>query len=463
MRRVATGFEGCRVTVMGLGLFGGGAAAARYLAERGARVTVTDLRGENELAPALSELADLDLRFVLGEHRARDFITSDIVVANPAVPVRDRHLVNAKRSGARITSEIALFLDACPARVVAVTGTQGKSSTTDFLAQLLRATGHRTHLGGNIGRSLLPALASMSSEDVCAVELSSYQLEELPEHLAGDPEDSPLVGAAVLNVLADHLERHGTRAEYAHAKLRLLECLRPGGTVILPAEPLPTAVRVPEDVELLERGPGGLRIEGGEFLLGRTCLGRVAELASPAPFQRENVLVALGLAASLGAPPAELARAVPGLRGLPHRLNRVGDLGGRPLWDNGVSTTPDTTLSAVEALPPGQVVLIGGRTKELELAPLLAALAARESRVVLFGEAGRAWPGRFEEAGVPVEVAPDPPAALQQALAHDAAGILFSPACSSFDAYPNFQARAKQLLEAAKPLGLTAPAEGPGA
>ncbi|MFT7670185.1 MAG: UDP-N-acetylmuramoylalanine--D-glutamate ligase [Planctomycetota bacterium] len=446
--------RGQRVTVMGLGLFGGGAAVARYLAEAGAQVTVTDLRDERLLEPALKTLLGLDLEFVLGRHRPRDFIACDLVVANPAIAPDNPHLQNSLRAGIPVTSEIALFLDACPARVAAITGTQGKSSTTSFLAQLLTATGHTTHLGGNIGRSLLADLPSMSETDICALELSSYQLEELPEHMRRARTDSVIEVAAIVNILEDHLERHGNRAEYARAKLRLFEVLRPGGTMIMPAKHLPVEFNAPEDTKLLVPGGTILRIEDGEFRLASDGLGRTDCVPMRAPFQIENLLVALGLAALLGAQTKDLAAALSGLQGLPHRLDLVGELEGRPLWDNGVSTTPDSTISAIQALPPGAVVLLGGRTKPLDLAPLLTTLSNRDASVVLFGSARETWAEPLSSAGIDTLQAVGPEEALELALSVDASSILFSPACSSFDAYPNFEVRARSFLARAKTLGL---------
>src|SRR5262249_38087334 len=150
---------------------------------QGARVTVTDLRSAEELAPSLRDLEGLPLRYVLGEHRLEDFTRADLVVANPAVAPGSAFLKAARAAGVRVTSEMALVLRACPARIAAVTGTQGKSSTCSTLAQLLAASGYCVHLGGNIGGSLLERSREMRAEDVAVVEISSYQLEALPDSI----------------------------------------------------------------------------------------------------------------------------------------------------------------------------------------------------------------------------------------------------------------------------------------
>src|SRR5262245_25095300 len=164
---------------MGLGSFGGGVGAARYLAGLGAEVCATDLRGAEGLAPALAALAGLPVRTVLGGHRREDFRQAELVVANPAVRPDDAYLREARAAGARITSEIELFLEAARGRLACVTGTQGKSSTCNLLAAFLEGSGFRSHLGGNIGGSLLEAVSEIGPEDVVVLELSSYQLEAL--------------------------------------------------------------------------------------------------------------------------------------------------------------------------------------------------------------------------------------------------------------------------------------------
>ena len=446
--------RGRRVTVMGLGLFGGGVAAARFAARRGAQVTVTDLRDAATLAPALRELEDLGHTQVLGEHREQDFAEADLVIVNPAVPPTAPMLEIARSGGVRLTSEVALFLDECPCPVIAVSGTQGKSSTTSFLAQLLAAGGRRVHLGGNIGRPLLAELDRIGPEDLVALELSSYQLEALPDEWSLRREDSPVAGAALVNVLSDHLERHGTREAYARAKLRLAELLRPGSPLLLPADPLPVPFEAPADLEV-RRVPGEeLRIADGSFQLRGASLGRVEDSPFRASFELHDLLLALGLAAELGIDPEALAGALPRLRGLPHRLDRVGELDGRPLWDNGVSTTPDSTVSALEALEPGAVVLLGGQVKDLDTSSLLRTLREREARAVVFGRARLSWVEPLRESGIEVESAEGPCQALDLARKLPGTAVLFSPGAASFDAYPNFRARAEELLAHARELGL---------
>jgi len=455
----ATELDGRSVLVMGLGSFGGGLGATRFLLQSGARVTVTDLRRPDDLKEGLAGLAGLDVELVLGEHRLEDFQRAELVVPNPAVAPNNEFLMAAREAGATIRSEVELFLERCPARLVAVTGTQGKSSTCSLLAQLLRQTGFRVHLGGNIGGSLLSELETMRPDDVCVFELSSYQLDAFS--IAAPGQSSRLAGAAELvaitNILSDHIERHGSREAYAQAKLRILELLDERGSAIV-SEPSLAQYRgtVPASGITRFGDSGQLRIEAGQFRLGEASLGEVSELPLPGEFQLENALIALGAAAKLGAPAEGLRRAIPALEGLSHRLQSLGQVRGRRVWDNGVSTTPDSTASALVSLESPCILVCGGRYKAtLPLDVMIEAARERVHCAVTFGADAGVLAEAFRAAGIDSRETTTLSDAVEAAFEEARAGdeVLFSPACASFDAYRNFQERAREfrrLLEATR-------------
>jgi UDP-N-acetylmuramoylalanine--D-glutamate ligase len=461
---------GRRVLVMGLGSFGGGVGVVRYLARKGARVLATDLRSADQLAPALAELAALDVEYVLGEHRERDFDAAELVVANPAVAPSHALLERARSRGARVSSEMELFLEACPARVIAITGTQGKSSTSAFTAQLLEHAGIQVRLGGNIGRSLLDETAAMRAEDWCVVEISSYQLEALnsssgPNAPAGLT--ARVAAVCIVNVLADHLERHGTLDAYRAAKLRILALVADDGVAVLPgcderlaAAPLargrrelfwpPDAARPPSAAQRA----AGWHVDAGSFRRGGLEFGRVADLAVPGAFQRGNALAALALAHAAGAAPERLSAAIGRLRGLDYRVQDLGVRAGHRVIDNGVSTTPDSTLAALADVREPVVLLCGGKAKNLPLDELVECARSKVALALCFGSAGESLARAFAARGVDALAVADVPTAVARAFerAREGQAILFSPACASFDAYLNFEQRARHFRACLPPL-----------
>lgn len=455
---LASRLGGRRVLVMGLGSFGGGAGAARYLAEQGGRVTVTDLRSARQLSSSIEALAGLPIEFVLGEHRRDDFERAEIVVANPAVPPGHPLLEHARSSGAWVTSEIELFLESVPARVVCVTGTQGKSSTCHLIAALLRGAGIPAYLGGNFGGSLLPEVGRLRAEDVVVLELSSYQLEALHDPLELGARIDRVLVACVVNVLADHLERHQTVQAYAQAKRRILDLLASEGVAILPADDAwasswspPRGRRV--EFSIAPDATTPLRLVGGSFLFEERILASAADLKLPGDFQRANALAALGVAHSIGAKPERLAQMLGEIRSLPHRLECLGRFRGRLVYDNGVSTTPDSTISALRSLAGAACLIAGGRAKALSLEGLVAACRGRVSLAVCYGEARERFAQALRAGEVPCVTAATLEEAVRVAFerAPSGADLLFSPACSSFDAFANFRARAEAFRAALPP------------
>jgi len=343
----------------------------------------------------------------------------------------------------RVVTEVGLFLERAPGSVVAVTGTQGKSSTAHFLHQLLVYARIPARLGGNIGGSLLDELPSMTADETCVVELSSYQLESLADEVEGTPLDL----GVITNLREDHLERHGTAEAYHTAKLGIVRMLNAGAPLLLGEGVIERARTLAPDaterVDLYEAG-AHLRVEADSFTLRSEMLGDVARAQHLPGFQRENLLLALGAARLLGAPAALLAASIPTLKGLSHRLEDLGELAGRRVYDNAVSTTPDSTEAALGALPEGVTLLAGGEAKPLCIDDLVRAATQRARHVVLFGKCAGEWAQAFRDAGSTCVVAETVAEAVELAWSMTEPGdvILFSPAAASFDAYKNFRARA---------------------
>src|SRR5438128_2167102 len=214
--------RGKRVLIMGLGLQGSGMAAARYAAQQGAIVRVTDQKTPEILEPSVQALAGLPIEFVLGMHRNEDFLWAEIVIRNPGVPLSAHYLRLAREHGARIEMEIALFFLACPGRIVGITGTRGKTTTTTLIYEILRASGAPSVLGGNVaGVETLSLLPQITSETRVVLELSSWQLEGLAPHKISPPV------TVMTNIYPDHLNTYSGMEEYAEAKANIFRYQRP--------------------------------------------------------------------------------------------------------------------------------------------------------------------------------------------------------------------------------------------
>lgn len=459
-----------RVLVMGLGRFGGGLGVCRWLLAQGEQVTVTDLASAASLQATMNALTADEraaITWRLGEHVEADFAAADLVVVNPAVPPTSRLIQHARDHGAAITSEVELYLLAARAhapRLVLITGTQGKSSTAHMVAGLIAAAGQPVSLAGNIGRSLLEGLADLAAQRpaTTVIELSSYQLDALPSDTT-DLAKAPVV--VITNLLIDHLARHGTEAAYHHAKLRLLDLVADGGLALLPESLDLDGLLTPTQAARLKSG--ALHIErfqdqpgpsAAAFHLGPHAfegpegpLAALSDLRLPGDYQRFNALGALAAVQTLGVTPLDLKP----ITGLEHRSEVLGTFGKHAtlVIDNGVSTTPDSTLSAILSAPAPVILLMGGQSKNMSLEALVQDARPHLARVITFGAARDEFADAFIQAGVAIEKAIDMKTAVRLALASAAPGetLLFSPAAASFDAYSNFKARALDFRAALPP------------
>jgi UDP-N-acetylmuramoylalanine--D-glutamate ligase len=417
---------GRRVTVMGLGRHGGGVAAARWLAEQGALVTVTDNADEPALADSLAALQGVPItRYQLGGHREDDFTATERIVVNPAVRPDSPFIAAARAAGVPLTSEVEIFLDRCPGHVVAVTGTNGKSTTTAMIAAILTADGRRTWLGGNIGRSLLPELDQMTADDWIVLELSSFQLWWLKD-TARWPEL-----AVVTNCTPNHLDWHGTFDAYQEAKRRLL-------------------VRQPADGTTVLNGADPIVSRWRGFARGRVSVvqsdQRVPALRVPGEHNRLNAACAAAAAEAAGCPTVAIRRGLEEFSGLPHRLQFVAENTGRSFYNDSMATTPESVMAAVDTFPLGAWFLVGGYDKGFDFGPMTAKLARSARGVACFGAARQTIAAQIEGQPTP-RCACAAFVTMKEALAwcwsHSRVGdaIVLSPACASYDQFRDYRHR----------------------
>ena len=416
---------------MGLGHFGGGVGAARWLARQGAEVTVTDLADEAVLAPALAALSDVPIaRFHLGGHREADFRRAEAVVVNPAVRPDNPFLEAARDAGVLLTSEIELFLEACPAQVIGVTGSNGKSTTAAMTTAILEAEGRTTWLGGNIGASLLEGVDEIGPDDCIVLELSSFQLR----HLSPDVR-MPQV-AVVTNCSPNHLDWHGSYDEYKAAKQRILSGQKAGDLAVLNTS----------DPEVASWAP---RVRGRRVPL--VPQDEIPVLPVPGKHNRINAACAATAAMAAGCTGEAVCQALGSFPGLSHRLESIAVVRGRRLYDDSSSTTPESTLEALEALEAPTWLLAGGRDKGLDFGRLAAAIVECSRGAAFYGSVREELRRQVlaHLPGFPCTAVETMEEALCWCWLRSRSGecIVLSPACSSHDQFPNYQVRGEQFVE----------------
>lgn len=466
-------FGGMRVLVVGLAREG--TAAARFLVHHGAEVTITDIKPADMLAEPLSALEGLPLRFALGGHPESLLDAADLLVVSPGIPLEAPFLAQARRRGLALSSETRLFTHLCPAPVVGITGSSGKTTTTALVGEMLRASGRRTWVGGNIGQPLIEHLEEIEAGDVVVMELSSFQLEFFaPWPQAGAPGEpasvllqpdgwSPPV-AAILNVTPNHLDRHRTMEAYTAAKAHILAYQQPEDVAILNLDNETTRQMGQQ------RGKGVLWFslreepEEGAFALGRQLVLRLAgkqwsvcdreELQLRGVHNVANALAACALAAAAGAPLEALRHGATTFAGVEHRLELVRERHGIFWYNDSIATSPERAMAALRSFEAPIVLLAGGRDKHLPWEEM-ATLAWRKVRhLILFGEAA----GKLEKAMVrtrplngsgrtSIHHAGTLERAVELAERVAQAGdvVLLSPGGTSFDAYEDFVARGEHF------------------
>lgn len=446
-----------RATVMGLGLFGGGVGVAKHLCAEGFDVLVTDLKGEADLAPSIAALAGLGVRFRLGSHEESDFRDTDLVVVNPAVPPGNRYVEAARAAGVRIDTEIAMFVRLCRGRIVGITGSAGKSTTSALAAACLeraRLPG-RVLLGGNIGRSLLEELPAIGPADVVVLELSSFQLHWLRREGL-----RPSIGV-LTNISPNHLDWHGTVEAYAEDKSGIVP-LAGGVLVALADDPRVRGIasRAPSRVVWTSRTDdlpeGDAVFWRGTTLVRRTVHGETAVLERAdvrllGEHAAWNVASAAAAACEAGAAPEAVREGVRSFEGLKHRLKPIGTVRGVLCVDDSKSTTPEAAAGALRAFDRPVLLLAGGYDKGLDPRPMVEAAAGRAHAVLCYGTTGPALAEAFRGAGIDDVVLVGTLAeAVDQAFVLASPGdvLLLSPGHASWDQFTNYEARAAAFAEA---------------
>jgi UDP-N-acetylmuramoylalanine--D-glutamate ligase len=414
-------------------------------------VRVTDLRPAEALRDECASLADLPISFSLGGHPTEEVLEADLLFVSPGVPPDVPVVVEARRRGLPVSSATELFFARAPGRIIGVTGSSGKSTTTALIGEMLRAAGRPVVVGGNIGNPLLGRLAELGPDSLVVMELSSFQLETLDR--------APWI-AVITNITPNHLDRHPTMADYVAAKERIIRFQQSTDWAVLNADdPVSQGLRPPGRVAhfSLLRAVSGAYLAGDELRLTLSAERQtICELSDIALRGRHNVANALtaSIAASLaGAPPGALRKALKQFQGLPHRLELVGEIHGVRFYNDSIATAPERSMAGMVAFQEPLVLLAGGRDKHLPMEAWATLIRDRAEGVVLFGEAAPLIRTALEQVGFPADrlrSADSMEHAARQglALARPGGVVLLSPGGTSYDQFRDFTERGRAFAQA---------------
>jgi len=434
-----------------------GTALSRYLASKGAQVILTDMHSLDDLPANLPDLEKLGIQLRLGGHPLELLEGADLVCVSGGVPLTIPFIQAAMQRGIPLSNDSQIFLEACPAQVIGITGSSGKTTTTALVGLMaqkyfeMKQNGHRAWVGGNIGNPLIEQVDQIDEDDLVVLELSSFQLELMTR--------SPQI-AAILNITPNHLDRHGSMQAYIAAKSRILRSQHAGDVAILNRDD-PGSWSLAEHLksDLISFGfqkPDSK--QNGTYIykdaiwlqLGRESLKMLPLewIQLPGRHNIANVLAACAIAAAASLALPAIQTAIEEFTGIPHRLEFIRNINGADWYNDSIATAPERTMAAIEAFEGPLVLLLGGRDKNLPWDDLAQLIHQRVRAVVLFGEAA----GLIEKAlgavkkGETLQVISrcnTLEEAVQAAakLAQPGDTVLLSPGCTSFDAFKDFEER----------------------
>jgi UDP-N-acetylmuramoylalanine--D-glutamate ligase len=439
--------RGKRVLVVGLARTG--VATALFCAARGANVTATDARTENEIGDAIAPLRTAGVSLELGGHRGNAFLEQDLIVPSPGVPADAPLLQAARAKGVAIWSEVELAGRFLEGRLIGITGSNGKTTTTSLIEHILKGAGFSTILAGNIGTPLISRVDQTGDDTITVVELSSFQLELIETF-------RPNI-SVFLNLTPDHLDRHHTLEEYGRAKARIFENQTKADSAVLNADDPATTSLAPTKPRVFwfSRKPPAVQ---GAFVRENEIIFRnggeeevvlsLQEIPLPGAHNVENVLAAVAATRLAGAEPTAIAKGVRSFAGVEHRLEFVAEVGGVRYYNDSKATNVDAALKALDSFPGRILILLGGKDKGSDYAALQRPLREKAILALLIGAAAEKIEKQIT-GSVAIEHAGTIERAVEIASHAARRGdvVLLAPACASFDQFQNYEHRGRVFKE----------------
>lgn len=466
-----TGFKDKRVTIMGLGLLGGGVRVAKFFCKQGAKVLVTDLKTREQLKESIEKLKPFTFRgrkmkgkclpveYILGRHRAKDFLNTDLIIKNPAVPSDSPYLKIARKHKIPIKTDISIFFDLCKAPIIGVTGTKGKSTVATLIYLFLKKKYHKTILAGNIGVSPLEALLKISKKTRVVLELSSFELEGLKK--------SPEL-AVITNIYPDHLNRYKNLGEYIEAKKNIFLEQRKKDVLILNYDNLNTrklSSVSPSQVYFYSQKFSSKKdkrivsfIKGGQVFFNKEPICKIEEIKIEGEHNISNALAGLLVAKILQVSSKEIKRVLRRFEGVSCRQEFIKEIKGVKYFNDTTATTPESTIVAIrtfrQRFPNSKIVLIaGGQDKNLNYKSLAKEIQRSITYVVLLpGTASDKIKKELKSQRVKISPVSSMERAVRKTAGIAAKGdiVLLSPGAASFNLFKNEFDRGEQFNKAVR-------------
>lgn len=430
--------EGKNITVIGIGI--SNLPLIKYLTDAGANVTACDIHDAQWLGDNYKKCEEMGVSFRLGEDYLKD-IEDDIIYKTPGMRIDVPELLQAKARGAKITSEMETFFELCPAHIIAVTGSDGKTTTTTLINEMMKKAGYKTWLGGNIGRPLLSEVDNMSEDDYAILELSSFQLHTMPY--------SPEI-AVITNLSPNHLDWHTDYNEYIDSKTNIFTHMPPEGKLILNADNADSAALLPlahVNVKMFSRKlNASICLKGKEIYCGEHCILNTDDIKLPGVHNIENYMAAIGAVYGL-VDDTVIKEVAQEFGGVAHRIELVRTFEGVKYYNSSIDSSPNRTINTLNVFPEKVIMIAGGKDKGIPYDDLGKPIAEHVKTLILIG----ATSSKIEEAlnacpnsdDVKVIHASTYDEAVNKARenASDDDVVLLSPASTSFDMFRNFEER----------------------